>query len=95
MDMSDRIAQNMAAMAPKPNFADTPEQGEAPLPSAEEPAIDPDAAELNDAAVLSQTDAALAANATAIDQSQGAGDAAGQQTPPPTIAEQAAALAEQ
>ena len=94
MDLSDRIAKNMAAMAPQPHFADTPEQGEAPMPSAAASSFDPDAAELNDATTRSQADAALAANATAIDQSLSAGDGADQQTPPPTIAEQAAAHAE-
>lgn len=124
LNMSDRIAKNMAAMAPQPPKFE-PAAGDGAVAEAAKgigtlapesagvdfgDAFDPDAAEIHDATLRSQTDEALAANAFSIDQGSGpklqgvefntaAIDAAKADaeahgvTPPPSIAEQAAAAA--
>lgn len=120
LGMSERIAQNMAAVAPStPRIASAEESEDFPMPDDNgviggkmdfSDAFDPDAAEIHDATLRSQTDEALAANATSIDQGTGpkiqgvrlneaaiaaaSADAeASGITPPPSIAEQAAAAA--
>lgn len=119
LGMSDRIAKNMAAVAPSsPRFATSDEQDNLSMPDDSgiggkmdfSDAFDPDAVEIHDATLRSQTDEALAANATSIDQGTGpklqgvklneaaiaaaSADAeASGITPPPSIAEQAAAAA--
>lgn len=81
LGMSERIAQNMASMAPEPphfepNAHMMGAQGANGLGAGTDAvdfgdAFDPDAAEIHDATLRSQTDEALAANASSIDQGKG------------------------
>lgn len=86
LGMSERIAHNMVAMAPQTPKLDPNEQahagaeaGHAGITSMDAggdnlnfaDAFDPDAAEIHDATLRSQTDEALAANASSIDQGKG------------------------
>ncbi|MCK0527473.1 FliH/SctL family protein [Anaerobiospirillum sp. NML120449] len=67
MNMSDRIAQNMAQMAPRPQFANEAERTLAAAMGQDvgDDMADPDAAEMKDAAMLDESNAAIQAQAQA------------------------------